>query len=77
MEDFRKLFDSFASLKVGVIGDLMLDTYNWGTVERISPEAPVPVVSLAEKGIQDRWGRKRCFELRLTRGAGFGVIGNR
>ncbi|MDP4262999.1 MAG: bifunctional ADP-heptose synthase [Bacteroidota bacterium] len=49
MEDFKKLFDSFARLKVGVIGDVMLDTYMWGSVERISPEAPVPVVSLHKK----------------------------
>src|SRR5215470_11336405 len=49
MEDFKKLFDSFVSLKVGVIGDVMLDTYIWGNVERISPEAPVPVVSLHHK----------------------------
>ena len=49
MEDFKKLFDSFAALKVGVIGDVMLDTYMWGRVDRISPEAPVPVVSLNKK----------------------------
>lgn len=49
MEDFKKLFDSFSSLKVGVIGDVMLDTYMWGRVDRISPEAPVPVVSLHKK----------------------------
>lgn len=49
MEDFKKLFDSFTRLKVGVIGDVMLDTYMWGGVERISPEAPVPVVSLHKK----------------------------
>lgn len=49
MEDFKKLFNSFSSLKVGVIGDVMLDTYMWGNVERISPEAPVPVVTLHHK----------------------------
>ncbi|MEO7983603.1 MAG: PfkB family carbohydrate kinase [Bacteroidota bacterium] len=49
MEDFKKLFDSFSSLKVGVVGDMMLDTYMWGRVDRISPEAPVPVVSLHKK----------------------------
>jgi D-glycero-beta-D-manno-heptose-7-phosphate kinase len=43
------LFDSFRTIKVGVIGDVMLDTYMWGHVERISPEAPVPVVSLDQK----------------------------
>ena len=49
MEDFKKLFDSFSSLKVGVIGDVMLDTYMWGRVDRISPEAPVPIISLYKK----------------------------
>jgi len=49
MEDFKKLFEAFSSLKVGVIGDVMLDTYMWGKVERISPEAPVPVVTLHHK----------------------------
>ena len=44
-----KLFDSFKEIKVGVIGDVMLDSYMWGHVDRISPEAPVPVVSLHKK----------------------------
>lgn len=49
MIDFQQLFSSFSSLKVGVIGDVMLDTYMWGKVDRVSPEAPVPVVSLQRK----------------------------
>lgn len=49
MGDLKELFKSFASLKVGVIGDVMLDTYMWGKTERISPEAPVPVVTLHHK----------------------------
>ncbi|MGZ3882073.1 MAG: bifunctional heptose 7-phosphate kinase/heptose 1-phosphate adenyltransferase [Flavisolibacter sp.] len=49
MGNFQELFKRFASLKVGVIGDVMLDTYMWGEVERISPEAPVPIVSLRNK----------------------------
>ncbi len=36
-------------MRVGVIGDMMLDTYLWGHVERISPEAPVPVVALERR----------------------------
>jgi len=36
----------FASRRVLVIGDLMLDEYIWGRVSRISPEAPVPVVAV-------------------------------
>jgi D-glycero-beta-D-manno-heptose-7-phosphate kinase len=49
MEHIQKLFESFSKMKVGVIGDVMLDTYMWGHVDRISPEAPVPVVQLEEK----------------------------
>lgn len=49
MVDFKKLFAGFASLRVGIIGDVMLDTYMWGKVDRISPEAPVPVVTLQNK----------------------------
>jgi D-glycero-beta-D-manno-heptose-7-phosphate kinase len=49
MENLQELFKKFSSIKVGVIGDVMLDTYMWGNVERISPEAPVPIVSLKNK----------------------------
>lgn len=47
--DLDKLFAGFSKMKVAVIGDVMLDTYWWGNVERISPEAPVPVVSVIQK----------------------------
>jgi len=47
--DFDQIFERFSSIKVAVIGDVMLDTYWWGHVERISPEAPVPVVALDKK----------------------------
>ncbi len=38
--------------KVVVAGDLMLDSYLWGRVERISPEAPVPVVRVEKKSVR-------------------------
>jgi D-glycero-beta-D-manno-heptose-7-phosphate kinase len=47
--DFKQLFKDFASVKIGVIGDVMLDTYWWGQVDRISPEAPVPIVVVNRK----------------------------
>lgn len=47
--NFDELFSSFSNIKVAVVGDVMLDTYWWGRVDRISPEAPVPVVAVAEK----------------------------
>jgi len=40
----RALIRSFSDFRVLVIGDLILDRYVWGNTERISPEAPVPVV---------------------------------
>lgn len=47
--DFQQLFQDFTQVRVAVIGDVMLDTYWWGQVDRISPEAPVPVVALNKK----------------------------
>ncbi len=43
---FEQLFDEMCRMRVLVIGDVMLDTYCWGLVDRISPEAPVPVVTV-------------------------------
>lgn len=42
------LLEKFKDVKVLVIGDVMLDHYWWGSVGRISPEAPVPVVNLSD-----------------------------
>ncbi len=41
---FRDLISSFKKARVLVIGDFILDQFVWGSVDRISPEAPVPVV---------------------------------
>ena len=49
-----QLFNSFKDKKVLVIGDVMVDTYIYGFVDRISPEAPVPVVNIDQK--EDRLG---------------------
>ncbi|MBD81095.1 MAG: D-glycero-beta-D-manno-heptose-7-phosphate kinase [Crocinitomicaceae bacterium] len=42
--DITRLFESFDHMRVLVIGDVMIDSYFRGKVDRISPEAPVPVV---------------------------------
>ena len=44
--DLDKLFNEFNSKKVLVIGDSMIDSYMFGEINRISPEAPVPVVEI-------------------------------
>ncbi len=44
--ELEKLLRACRGKRVAVVGDLMLDRYIWGRVDRISPEAPVPVVSV-------------------------------
>lgn len=48
-EHFDRIVSRFAQQHVLVIGDLMLDEFVWGKVSRISPEAPVPVVSVTSE----------------------------
>jgi D-glycero-beta-D-manno-heptose-7-phosphate kinase len=45
----QELFNSFVGKRILVIGDIMVDSYLWGKVDRISPEAPVPVVALNKR----------------------------
>jgi D-beta-D-heptose 7-phosphate kinase/D-beta-D-heptose 1-phosphate adenosyltransferase len=47
----RELLRRFAKVRLLVVGDLMLDEFLWGTVERISPEAPVPVVRVERESV--------------------------
>ncbi len=44
-----KLLANFTKSRIMVLGDIMLDRYLWGNVDRISPEAPVPVVSITRE----------------------------
>ena len=43
--EIGSLFEQFKDQKILIIGDVMIDTYLWGSVGRVSPEAPVPIVS--------------------------------
>jgi D-glycero-beta-D-manno-heptose-7-phosphate kinase len=47
--DFKAIFEQFQHVKVCVVGDVMIDSYVWGHVERISPEAPVPIVQVQKQ----------------------------
>jgi len=44
----RSLFDAMRDKRVMVVGDVMIDEWIWGSVTRISPEAPVPVVAVSD-----------------------------
>jgi D-beta-D-heptose 7-phosphate kinase/D-beta-D-heptose 1-phosphate adenosyltransferase len=43
--------DKFSSCRILVVGDVIIDEFLWGRVERISPEAPVPVVQVEEESL--------------------------
>jgi D-glycero-beta-D-manno-heptose-7-phosphate kinase len=47
-----QIFEEFKKLNVLIIGDLMVDSYVWGDIERMSPEAPVPVVNVKKREIR-------------------------
>ena len=49
MADISEIFDGFNNLNVLIVGDVMVDEYYVGAVTRISPEAPVPVVSVKQR----------------------------
>ena len=54
MNNLEAIVNRFPSAKVAVFGDVMLDKFTYGTVNRVSPEAPVPVVDIAYS--EDRLG---------------------
>ncbi len=49
MQLLQDIFSRMDSLHVAIVGDVMLDNYWWGEVDRISPEAPVPIVALSKR----------------------------
>ncbi len=75
--DPRKLLDiidSFPKRKILVLGDLMLDRYLWGQVDRISPEAPVPVVEVQKESMNLGGAGNVCFNL-VSLGASAVLVG--
>lgn len=47
--EVNQIFEKFSEMRAIVIGDAMVDTYLWGKVERLSPEAPVPIVAVNKR----------------------------
>ena len=48
----REIIRAMRRSRVAVVGDIMLDRYIWGVVDRISPEAPVPVVAVLDVSVR-------------------------
>ncbi len=71
-------FTRFRELRIAVVGDVMLDRYIWGSVNRISPEAPVPVVDVERETEHPGGASNVALNIRSL-GAEplmFGVVGN-
>src|SRR5438477_11860791 len=76
--NLKRLIPRVAGKRIGVLGDLMLDRYLWGTASRLSPEAAVPVVDFVEQS-ECLGGAGNVAANISTLGAkveAFGVIGN-
>ncbi len=74
MPDLSAFVEKFRSAEIVVVGDLILDDYLWGNVERISPEAPVPVVSVTSKS-QALGGAGNVFHNIITLGGKARICG--
>ena len=48
-QNLDTIFEQFNELNVLVVGDVMIDSYMWGEISRMSPEAPVPIVAVTKK----------------------------
>lgn len=77
MTDLAGLINQFPRNRIAVIGDLMLDEYLWGHIERISPEAPVPILNVIRRsstlgGAGNVAENLRSFEVQVSV---FGVVG--
>ena len=64
MDSFDHLFAEFEKKRILVVGDVMIDAYVRGKVNRVSPEAPVPIVSLDKE--EDRLGGAANVALNLV-----------
>jgi rfaE bifunctional protein kinase chain/domain len=74
---FNRLLSLFARVRTLVIGDLMLDRYVWGRVQRISPEAPIPIVHVTRESLHAGGAANVVANIRALGGqvATCGVVG--
>ena len=74
--DLEAAITRLAHANVLIVGDVMLDRYVWGDVERISPEAPIPILRIERQehrlggagSVAARPSRKRCVGCQVSAG---------
>src|SRR4051812_5624594 len=76
-QQVRRILDAAEDVRILVVGDLMLDQFVWGTVRRISPEAPVPVIEFERESFMPGGAANVARNLTALRVPTelFGVIG--
>lgn len=72
------LFQTIKNLKIAVVGDIMIDQYFWGKTNRISPEAPVPVVDIYKEEFKPGGAANVAFNIKSLGATSYmvGVIGD-
>lgn len=75
--NYSNIIDSFENVKVLIIGDVMLDSYIMGRVDRISPEAPVPIVNVTNRKYKLGGAANVALNLRMLGAKPFicGIVG--
>ena len=78
MGNLLHIVSHLGSPKIMVVGDMMLDKYVWGEVKRISPEAPIPIVSVSSEDVRPGGAGSVVNNLRTLGARVFacGVIGD-
>ena len=61
--EVKEIFGKFEKMRAVVIGDAMVDAYMWGKIERVSPEAPIPIVTITKR--ENRLGGAANVSLNL------------
>jgi rfaE bifunctional protein kinase chain/domain len=70
--DWKEVFKSFSSKNILVVGDVMIDAYLYGSVNRISPEAPVPILNFEKREERLGGAANVAFNL-ISLGASVGI----
>ena len=78
MKKFKKYLDQFKNKKIAVIGDLILDKYIFGDVERISPEAPIPIINVKKETFAPGGAANVAANISTLSGKAYllGIVGN-
>ena len=74
MESLVEILERFASPRVALVGDFMLDRYVYGNVDRLSPDAPVPVLNVVDRQVHPG-GASRVAAAVLALGAEVACVG--